>query len=123
MDILVFSEIRIVGKLCENCELCERGVVYIFFWNGWWVEERWEVGVGFVIKIIFVGKLVGVFKGVNDCLMMMRFFIIWGKFVIIFSEYVFIYFNLDGIKKSFMRIFIMLLMLFLMLISLFFLWF
>lgn len=101
MDISALSEPRIVGKLCENCELCERGAGYTFFWNGRGAEERREAGVGFAIKTTLAGKLVGVLKGVNDRLMTMRLPITRGKFATIFSAYAPTHPNPDGTKNKF----------------------
>lgn len=48
MDIVVFSEIR----LLEKGELSEVGFGYIIFWLGCKSERK--VGVGFVVRIFFV---------------------------------------------------------------------
>ena len=69
IDIAALSAIRFTGE----GELCKKGAGYTFFWSGRGPEERREAGVGFAVKLSFVGKLVGPEKGVNDRLMTMQF--------------------------------------------------
>ena len=68
IDIAALSAIRFTGE----GELCKKGAGYTFFWSGRGPEERQEAGVGFAVKLSFVGKLVRPEKGVNDRLMTMR---------------------------------------------------
>lgn len=50
---------------------------YIFFWVGKFEGERWDGGVGFVIKVFFVDKIECLFS-INDCIMKFRIFLICG---------------------------------------------
>ncbi|KAI8740129.1 craniofacial development protein 2, partial [Biomphalaria glabrata] len=68
IDIAALSETR----LADECELCERGAGYTFFWSGRSTEVRRESGVGFAIKKSIVSKLVGPPKGISDRLMTLK---------------------------------------------------
>ena len=51
-----------------------------FFWSRHGPEERCKAGVGFAVRSMLVGKLAGLPKGVNNCLMMMRLpFFQWAE--------------------------------------------
>ena len=48
------------------------GAGYTFFRSGRESKERRDAGVGFAIKTELIGKLSGLPKGINDCLMALR---------------------------------------------------
>ena len=98
IDIAALSETRLPGE----GELCELGAGYTFFWSGRDVDERREAGVGFAIKTALVNKLVGLPKGVNDRLMVLKFPLPGGKkHVTIVSAYAPTMTNPDEVKFRF----------------------
>ena len=68
VEIAALSETH----LAEEGLLKEVGAVYTFFWSGRKKEERREAEVGFAIKSHLVSKLLGLPKGINDHLMILR---------------------------------------------------
>ena len=67
-------KIEIAARLAEEWLLKEVDAGYTFFWSG-----RKKAGVGFAIKSLFVSKLSGLPKGINDSLMTLEISCIWQE--------------------------------------------
>ena len=75
------------NRFADVGEIKEVGAGYTFFWNGRKSEERREAGVGFAITTELVGKISGLPKGINDCLMTLRLRLSGNKYATIVSAY------------------------------------
>ena len=97
IEITGLSETR----LAEVGEIKEVGAGYTFFWSGRKSEERREAGAGFAIKTDLVGKISGLLKGINDCLMTQRLPLSGAKHATITRAYAPTMTNPDAVKDKF----------------------
>ena len=96
-------EIAVLSETClaEEGLLKKVGAGYTFFWSGCKKEEQREAGVGFAIKSHFISKLSGLPKGINDCLMTLRFLLSGKRHATIVSAYATTMTNPDEVKDKF----------------------
>ena len=87
--------------LAEGGLLKEVGAGYTFFWSGRKKEERREAGEGFAIKSHLVSKLLGLSKGINDRLMMLRLPLSGKRHAAIINAYASTMTNPDEVKDQF----------------------